>query len=63
MKSGYILNIILKNLQDKKPQSFDLVLLLDEMDTLNSFSLDTQSQLRRIFQRFTSAAAGIEYRF
>jgi hypothetical protein len=27
---------------------------VDEMDTINSFSLETQAQLRRIFQRFTN---------
>ncbi|NJN99450.1 MAG: hypothetical protein HC875_37805 [Anaerolineales bacterium] len=41
----------MKGLQTSTPLPSRLVLLLDEMDTLNSYSLETQSQLRRIFQR------------
>jgi len=48
------LQIILRGLQSTTPKPSRLVLLLDEMDTLNSYSLETQSQLRRIFQRFTN---------
>ncbi|MCB0211296.1 MAG: response regulator [Anaerolineae bacterium] len=48
------LQIILKSLRVTTPKPSHLVLLLDEMDTLNRFSLETQSQLRRIFQRFTN---------
>jgi DNA-binding transcriptional regulator YhcF (GntR family) len=48
------LQIILKNLQNTTPIPSELVLLMDEMDTINSYSLETQSQLRRIFQRFTN---------
>lgn len=49
------LQVILKNLQNTLPKSCRLALLLDEMDTFNSFSLETQSQLRRIFQRFVNS--------
>lgn len=45
---------ILKSLQTTVPRPSRLVLLLDEMDTFNQFSLDIQSQLRRIFQRFAN---------
>lgn len=48
------LQIILKNLQHTTPIPSELILLMDEMDTINSYSLETQSQLRRIFQRFTN---------
>ncbi len=61
------LQAILKGLRSTSPQPSRLVLLLDEMDAFNSFSLDTQSQLRRIFQRFTNqnfsvAVAGVKLR-
>jgi Cdc6-like AAA superfamily ATPase len=49
------LQVILKNLQDTLPKPCRLALLLDEMDLLNSFSVETQSQLRRIFQRFANS--------
>ncbi len=48
------LQTILKNLAETTPQPSHLVLLLDEMDTLNVYTLETQSQLRRVFQRFTN---------
>jgi hypothetical protein len=59
------LHTVLRSLQSAAPKPARLVLLLDEMDTLNSFSLGTQSQLRRIFQRFANrnlsvAVAGIK---
>ncbi|MBE7468996.1 MAG: ATP-binding protein [Anaerolineales bacterium] len=53
------LQAILKGLQTTTPLPSRLVLLLDEMDTLNSYSLETQSQLRRIFQRFTNTNLSI----
>ncbi len=61
------LQVILKSLQATTPYPSRLVLLLDEMDTLNGYSLETQSQLRRIFQRFTNtnlsiAVAGVKLR-
>lgn len=46
---------ILKGLQSTKPEPTRLVLLMDEMDTLNRYSMETQAQLRRIFQRFANA--------
>jgi len=48
------LQAILRGLENTAPKPSRLVLLLDEMDTFNKFSLDTQSQLRRIFQRFVN---------
>jgi Cdc6-like AAA superfamily ATPase len=48
------LQSILKSLENTSPEPSQLVLLLDEMDILNTYSLETQSQLRRIFQRFTN---------
>jgi hypothetical protein len=48
------LQIILKNLENTSPLPSELILLMDEMDTINGYSLETQSQLRRIFQRFTN---------
>jgi signal transduction histidine kinase len=48
------LQAILRGLANTAPKPSRLVLLLDEMDTFNKFSLDTQSQLRRIFQRFVN---------
>jgi CheY-like chemotaxis protein len=48
------LQTILKDLHNTIPKPSRLVLMLDEMDTLNSYSLQTQSQLRRIFQRFAN---------
>lgn len=48
------LHALLRDLQGTTPKPTHLVLLLDEMDTFNRYSLDTQSQLRRIFQRFAN---------
>jgi signal transduction histidine kinase len=49
------LQVILKNMHATLPKPCRLALLLDEMDRLNSFSIETQSQLRRIFQRFANS--------
>ncbi len=48
------MHVLLKNLQNISPQPLRLVLLLDEMDVLNNYSLETQSQLRHIFQNFAN---------
>ena len=61
------LQLILKNLQSVKSKPIRLVLLLDEMDIFNHYDIITQSQLRRILQRFSNrnfsvVTAGVKLR-